>query len=85
MEYKPNFPSSLAAFKEFVSERLLNADKVDDVLCSSVIEKINRGMFEFSDAERSVMRAIVNIGIVCECDEDHRIGADNKTCEDSYL
>ncbi len=85
MEYTPNFPKDMEAFKQFVVERLLNLDKVDDAICSSIVEKVNRGRFEFTDAERATMRAIISVGIVCECDEDHRIGKDKKSCEFSYL
>lgn len=85
LEPRPNFPTSLPDFKKFVADHLLNTNKIDDAVCAGIIEKVQQGRFEFTDAERAVMRAIVNIGVVCECDEDHRIGPDNKSCELSYL
>ncbi len=76
MEYSPNFPRTLEEFRVFISEHLFNVEEIDDALCSSVIEKINTKNYSFSDAEIAVMRRISNIGDVCTCDTDHRIGED---------
>ena len=81
MEYTPNFPRSLEDFKKFVSEHILNSDKIDDEICSSAIDKINRGDFQFTEQETETMRTISDLsdlGTICDCDDDHRIGEDGK-------
>lgn len=85
VEYKPNFPKSLAEFKSLVAERLFNIDKVNDEICASVIEKVNNKTFDFTEEEIHIMREISFIGNVCGCDDDHRIGEDKKNCQFSHV
>jgi hypothetical protein len=69
----------------FIEDRLFNMDKVDDTVCSAIIQKINSGDYKFTEQEILVMRSISNIGDVCTCDTDHRIGRDNKACAFSQV
>lgn len=85
MEYRPKFPNNLDSFKLFISEHLFNIDKIDDTICASIIEKINNNRFDFTDKEVEIMKAISNIGPVCGCDDDHRIGEDKRICNYSCV
>ncbi|MBI3180943.1 MAG: hypothetical protein HYZ28_02235 [Myxococcales bacterium] len=78
MEYQPNFPRTLEAFKQLVADRLFNVDKIDEAACAAIIEKINRGDYSFSKPEVDLMRRISNIGDVNTCDTDHRVACDGQ-------
>lgn len=80
-----SFPKTLEELKALVKERNFKIDKVDDLVCTSIIEKIGAGIHSFTDEEIKVMRGISFIGNVCGCDDDHRIGEDKKTCAYSYV
>ncbi len=78
MEYTPNFPTNLDSFKKFVSDHLFNVDQIDDEICVQIISKVKQGIYTFEPDEIRVMQSISNIGDVCTCDTDHRIGEDCK-------
>ena len=87
MEYYLNFPKSVEEFRKFASDRILSVEKIDDQLCSSIIQKIDSGIYEFTEQEISMMRNVIDIshiGVICDCDDDHRIGEDGKSCTFSY-
>jgi hypothetical protein len=85
MEYQPNFPRDLNTFKTLISERHFNSDKINDEVCAAIIEKINCGIYEFTEQEKELMKAISNIGDISGCDDDHRICENNKICQYSQV
>lgn len=79
MEYTLNFPKTLDALRVFIAERSFNLDRVDDALCGVIVRKVADGDLRFSPEEIALMRRISDIGDVCTCDTDHRVGPDGRT------